>query len=518
MPTATPPAVGIDLGTTFSVVAHLDRLGRPCTIPNAEGDLLTPSVVLFDGAAVTVGKEAVRAAAAEPDRVADFVKRDMGSPVYSRAVGGEHLPPEVIQSLVLEKLKRDAEAKVGPFTKCVVTVPAFFNEPRRKATQDAGHLAGLEVMDLINEPTAAAIAYGVQAGFLTGAGEARRAERVLVFDLGGGTFDVTLMAIDGPDYAAVATGGDVYLGGVDWDRRVADHVAGQFLARCGGPDPRDDPAGLRRLLREAEDAKRALSAREQTAVAFEFGGHALRVPLARHQFEEMTADLLERTRFTTAAVLRDGGVGWKDLTRLLLVGGSTRMPMVQQMLERESGLRADRSLSADEAVAHGAAIYAGLLLAAEAGRPPGMRVRNVNGHDLGVLGRDPATGRPRAAVVIPRNTPLPASRVKQYATSRPGQRDVAIRVIEGGDASGNNATPIGRCVIHDLPPGLPAGTPVEVSFTYEANGRLTVCGRLPGHGAEASLTVEREAGLTDDTLREWGRRRRDGRGPLNLVS
>ena len=517
MPTDLPPAVGIDLGTTFCVVAHLDPAGRPCTIPNSEGDLITPSVVLFDGASVAVGKEAVKAATTEPDRVAAFAKRDMGSPMYSRPIAGQHLPPEVIQSLILEKLKRDAEAKLGPFTKCVITVPAFFNEPRRKATQDAGHLAGLEVIDLINEPTAAAIAYGVQAGFLTGTGEARKMERVLVFDLGGGTFDVTLMEIDGTNYTALATAGDVHLGGIDWDRRIADRIAEQFVAKHRGIDPRQHPGGLQRLLREAEDAKRTLSAREQASINFEFSGHALRLPFARREFEESTIDLLERTRFTSTSVLRDAGLGWKDITRLLLVGGSTRMPMVQQMLEQESGLRVDRSLSADEAVAHGAALYAGLLLATEAGKRPTMRVKNVNGHDLGVLGRDPATGRPKTSVIIPRNTPLPATRAKRYAISRENQRDVAIQVIEGGDRSGNNSTPIGRCVIRGLPAGLSPGTPVEVSFTYEANGRLTVRGSLPDHGIEAVLNVERASGLTDATLGEWSRRLRT-QGPLNLES
>ena len=516
MPHDPPPAVGIDLGTTFSVVAHLDQAGRPWTIPNSEGDLTTPSVVLFDAGGVTVGKEAVRSAPLEPGRVAEFAKRDMGSPLYSRPVAGEFLPPEVVQSLVLEKLKRDAEARVGPFTKCVVTVPAFFNEPRRKATQDAGQLAGLDVIDILNEPTAAAIAYGVQAGFLTGKGESRQAERVLVFDLGGGTFDVTLMSIEGSHYAALATGGDVQLGGIDWDRRVADHLAAAFLAAHRGTDPRTNPSGLCRLLRDAEEAKRGLSAREQVSVTLEHAGQSLRVPLTRTQFAELTADLLERTRFTTLSVLRDAGVGWAGVTRLLLVGGSTRMPAVADMLERESGMKVDRSLSADESVAHGAAIYAGLLLSAGTGRGRVATVRNVNSHDLGVLGREPQTGRQRVSVLIPRNSPLPATCTKRFRTGRTGQDSVVIAVVEGGDASGNNATKIGQCVIAGLPPGLPAGTPVEVTFAYQANGRLSVRGLLPGHSLEAELAVERAAGLTDATLHDWGRRLKGGQGPLTV--
>ncbi|MBI2806509.1 MAG: Hsp70 family protein, partial [Planctomycetes bacterium] len=425
-----PPAVGIDLGTTFSLVAHLDSAGRPWTIPNAEGDLLTPSVVLFEGASVVVGKEAVKAAAMEPERIAQFAKRDMGSSVYSKAINGEHFPPEVIQSLILEKLKRDAEAKLGPFTKAVITVPAYFNEPRRKATQDAGHLAGLDVLDIINEPTAAAIAFGVEQGFLTAKGESKRAERILVYDLGGGTFDVTLMDIDGKNCTVLATAGDVYLGGIDWDQRLADHVAEQFQTKYR-VDPRQNPAGLQRLRRDAEDAKRALSARDTTTVSFEYAGQGIRVPVSRQHFETLTGDLLERTRFTTRNLLKEANLGWKNVTRLLLVGGSSRMPMVHNMLEQESGRKVDRSLSFDEAVAHGAAIYAGLLLASEAGSVSSVKIRNVNSHSLGVLGKEPGTGRLRNGIMIPRNTPLPATKRAKFKTHRANQRTVEVNVIEG---------------------------------------------------------------------------------------
>lgn len=506
--------VGIDLGTTFSVVAYLDSTGRPCTIPNSEGDLITPSVVLFDGASTVVGKEAVKAAAMEPDRIADFAKRDMGSMFYSRKVGGESLPPEVIQSLILEKLKRDAELKLGPIKKAVVTVPAFFNEPRRKATQDAAQLAGLEILDIINEPTAAAIAFGHQVGFLDQKGQARQKEVVLVYDLGGGTFDVTLMEIAGSNFTAIATGGDVFLGGIDWDRRLADYIADQFKEKHHGFDPRNDSAGMHRLLKEAEDAKRALSAREQITVNFEFVGHGLRLPITRAEFEEMTSDLIERTRFTVRSVLTEAKMTWKDVTRLLLVGGSSRMPMVQRILENDSGLKVDRSLSPDEAVAHGAALYAGLLMSKSGivtSDKPVMQVRNVSSHDLGVLTKDPATGRPVNSVIIPRNTVLPVTKGKRYRTARQGQKDIAINVIEGGDSAGRNATPIGRCVIRDLPPDLPAKTTVEVFFSYAENGRLTVQGRLPDLNLKAELSIERSSGLNDDKLKEWDQRLRKDR-------
>jgi molecular chaperone DnaK len=511
--------VGIDLGTTFSVVAHLDASGRPWTIMNSEGDPITPSVVFFDGEEVIVGKEAVKAGILEPDKVADFMKRDMGSSVFSRMVNSRRYPPEVLQSYVLKKLKHDAELKLGTVRDVVITVPAFFDEPRRKGTQDAGKLAGLNVLNIINEPTAAAIAYGVQEGFLNQKGESEKKEKVLVYDLGGGTFDVTLMEIDGKSYTAIATDGDVFLGGTDWDRRILDHISEKFKEKHG-KDPRENLQTTQRLLHEAEDVKRALSVREQTSFVCECGGKTLRIQITRAEFEEMTADLLERTRFTTTSLLSEAGMKWKDVTRLLLVGGSSRMPMVQKMLEKESGRTPDRSLSADEAVGHGAAIYAGLILASSDGTPPKVKVRNVNSHNLGVLGIEKATGRTRNQVLIPRNTLLPVTKVSRFQTAKPNQQSVVATVVEGGDPSGNNATRIGKCVIRDLPKGLPAGTPVDVAFTYGDDGRLKVKARLPGLNKEATLVIERESGMNEDKLAAWGKHVESGKSnsPLDLDS
>lgn len=512
------PAVGIDLGTTFSVVAHLDVAGRPVTIPNSEGELLTPSVVLFDGKTTVVGKEAVKASIGEADRVAEFVKRDIGNSYYSRAVAGERFPPEVLEALILEKLKRDAQEKLGAFEKVVITVPAFFNEPRRKATQDAGQLAGLDVLGIINEPTAAAIAYGYEAGFITQRGESREAELVLVYDLGGGTFDVTLMEIAGTSYRALATDGDVHLGGIDWDQRIVDVAIESFSAAHHGIDPRSDPRSLRQLQREAEDAKRTLSAREQTTILVAHAGYTLRVPISRREFEERTADLLERTRFTARGVLQAAGKTWKDVTRLLAVGGSTRMPMVRNMLEAESGLKVNRSVSADEAVAHGAALYAGLLLSAERGAGASMSVCNVSSHDLGVLAQDRMTRRRKNSVIIPRNTPLPATRSKRFRISKAGQKSVPVHVIEGVEVAGSNSAEIGRCVIHDLPGGMPVGAPVDVKFTYNQDGRLTVTASLPEYNREAETTIERSTGLSEEGMQSWGRQLRSAGGPLTVDS
>lgn len=503
-PAATIP-VGIDLGTTYSVVAHLDESGRPWTLSNAEGDITTPSVVFFEKGKAIVGKEAMKAAEFEPEGVARYAKRNMGEKLFEKQVRGENLPPEVLQALVLQKLKADAELKLGPIRKAVVTVPAYFNEPRRKATQDAGRLAGLEVLDIINEPTAAAICYGVQQGFLNSEGKATEKELILVYDLGGGTFDVTLTEIVGGEFNAVATAGDVQLGGVDWDMRIVDHIAAAFLEEHG-VDIRDDAGALQAALAEASDAKHALTARDEVNIHFAHQGNRLRISLTREEFENASGDLLDRTLFTTNRVLREAKRSWKEITRLLLVGGSTRMPMVQEMLERESGLKVDRSLSPDEAVAHGAAIYAGLLISKDESPLHDISVSNVNSHDLGVLGRESSTGMPRRHVLIPRNSQLPSSGVGKFVTSKKGQKSVKVEIIEGGDAAGKNATKIGKCIVTDLPPDLPAKTKVVVKFTYGANGRLKVEASIPKTNAKAKMNIERQSGLSADELNSWLKR------------
>ena len=496
------PPVGIDLGTTFSAVAHLDSDGRPWTILNSDGDLTTPSVVYFDTAGAIVGKEAIAAGEFEPDRLAQFAKRDMGEAAFSKEIRGQRLPAEVLQGIILKKLKDDTELKLGPINKVVITVPAFFNEPCRKATQDAGRLAGLEVLDIINEPTAAAICFGIQQGFLNEDGTSRGKERILIYDLGGGTFDVTLMEIDGTKFTALATAGDVYLGGVDWDSRLVIHLAKAFQLEHE-VDILPDPIARQMLQQKAAETKHSLSTRESVTVFLSHEGRRLKLEVTRATFEELTADLLDRTIMTVNKLLREAKVEFKDLTRLLLVGGSTRMPAVNAMLERETGLQPDRSLSPDESVAHGAAIYAGLLMKTGAERINGMSVTNVSSHDLGILGVERETGRKRRSTMIPRNTQLPIKARKTFPTLRDNQQSVEVNVIEGGDDSGNNATPIGKCTVKGLPANLPAKTPVQVTFKYGSDGRLTVQASLPTIEKDAEMTIDRAAGLSEEELVKW---------------
>ena len=385
-------AVGIDLGTTYSAVAYIDDTGRPVTLVNAEGDLVTPSVVLFEGHQPVVGKEALKALATEAEHVAQCAKRELGDRAFHKSLQGAIYPPEALQALVLNKLRQDAVRQIGEFKKVVITVPAYFDEVRRKATQDAGYMAGFEVLDIINEPTAAAIAHGFLKGFLNRQGESNAPRKLLVYDLGGGTFDVTVMEIQGNDFAALATDGDVQLGGHDWDHRLVDYVAEEFK-RQFELDPREDPNTLGRLWRESEDAKRTLSARTKVSISCDYKGHAVRVEVTREQFEELTHDLLDRTQFTTKQTLQAAGLGWNDLDQVLLVGGSTRMPMVAAMLRKVSGKEPDASVSVDEAVAHGAALHANVLLRQRMGQRPVLNVKNVNSHSLGVVATDARTSR-----------------------------------------------------------------------------------------------------------------------------
>ncbi|HEX4147829.1 MAG TPA: Hsp70 family protein, partial [Pirellulales bacterium] len=506
---ASQPPVGIDLGTTYSVVAYLDSTGRPVTVPNSSGDAITPSAVVFEDEGPVVGREAVKSSVLEPSRFADCFKRDMGRKLFRRALGQLEVPPEVLSAFILEKLKQDAQHRLGPIERVVVTVPAFFDESRRKATQEAGRLAGLEVLDIINEPTAAAIAFGHYRSL--GAASAAPAdeshgERILVYDLGGGTFDVTVLEIKGRNFRTLATDGDVQLGGKDFDERLVDHLARQFVD-AHGIDPRSDPHDAAQLWLDAQEAKHALSERAKTIVVCVHAGIRMRLEVTRSQFEELSRDLLERTETTTQLVLRQANIGWEGIDRVLLVGGSSRIPMVAEMLRRASGKEPDRTQSPDEAVAHGAALYAGMLMAAD-GSPQAARFTlvNVNSHSLGVVGIDPQTRQKVNAIVIPKNTPLPCRAVRRFKTAHDNQPNVKVSVVEGESQRPDYCIALGQCVIRNLPAGLPQGSTIEVEYQYSANGRISVLARVPAVRQSASVEIQPDVARDLGDLNSWRRK------------
>jgi molecular chaperone DnaK len=494
-------AVGIDLGTTFSVVAYLDHLGRPVTVSDLEGERLTPSVVLMEDYAVIVGREAFRAIGSESDDVAQCAKRDMGRRMFHKSLRGRQYPPEALSAWILNKLRIDSQQQIGPYSQVVITVPAYFDEVRRKATQDAGYIAGLDVIDIINEPTAAALAYWFQAGLLQPDGTTRETQHIMVYDLGGGTFDVTVMRIEDADFLVLATDGDVHLGGHDWDQRLVDLVADEFVLKFG-MDPREDPNVEGRLWRECEEAKRTLSARKQATLRCTYNERSLRLDVTRQMFEKLTLDLLERTEFTARQTLQAARLVWSDIDRILLVGGASRMPAVSEALRDMSGKEPCRSISPDEAVAHGAALYAGSLLDRYHAKPPSLHITNVNSHSLGVVAVNPKRRENVNAIIIPRNTALPASIKRRFWTGKNNQRKVLVEILEGEGSSPEECSQVGE-LVQNLPVGLPRGTPVDVFFQYGENGRLTVRVAVEGKGELVKHEVHRENSLTVEQLNSW---------------
>ncbi|MFP6668245.1 MAG: Hsp70 family protein [Pirellulales bacterium] len=496
-------AVGIDLGTTYSAVACLDESGRSSVVRNTEGQLLTPSVVFFDENEVVVGKAAKQVAGLEPHRVAECVKRDMGSEFYSRAINGRQIPPEVVQACILRRLKEDIQASIGSDFKAIITVPAYFDEPRRKATADAGEIAGLDVLDIVNEPTAAALAFGEQLGYLSPTGDPLQTMKVLVYDLGGGTFDVTIIHLAPGNIRTLATDGDVQLGGRDWDEALADYAA-EVFQKSHGVDLRQDPMSLGKLMIAVEDAKHTLTQRDRVGIRVEHEGIVVDVPVSREQFEQMTEGLLERTSFTTRQMLAAANLSWRDIPRILMVGGSTRMPMVSAMIQQLSGIVPDRSINPDEAVARGAALFAGFQLSKRGAAPASQfNVTDVNAHSLGLQGIAEGTLQRENMIVIPKNTALPAKVKRQFVTQKPGQKSIVVQVLEGESTQPSLCSQIGRSIFRNLPPDLPQGYPIDVTFSYGTNGRLNVEAELSGSGRTVRIELEREQGLTSAQLQRW---------------
>jgi len=503
---AHQPPVGIDLGTTYSVVAYLDHTGRPITVPNSWGDLLTASAVLCEKEEIIVGKEAVRSSVLTPDLYAECFKREMGGLSHRRKVRNIEIPPEVLSAFVLERVKKDSEERLGAIRQVVITVPAFFDETRRKATQDAGRLAGLDVLDIINEPTAAALAYGYHRRSDDPAPAGAAGQRVLVYDLGGGTFDVTILEIAGNTFHALASDGDVRLGGKDFDERLVNCIADRFLA-AHGVDPRSDPQDAAQLWLSVQDAKHALSERAKATVVCFHAGIRMRLEATRTEFEDMTRDLLGRTETTTSLVVSQAGLEWSEIDRILLVGGSTRMPMVRQMLRRLSGKEPDHSQSPDEAVAHGAALYAGMLMEqSSASGKPAYELVNVSSHTLGVVGLNQQTRERVVAGLIPKNTSLPCRAVKLFRTAKADQRAIRVPVVEGESERPEECISLGECLVRGLPPGLPQGTMIEVEYSYAANCRLSVSARIPSIRHSAQVEISRDHARHLGDLASWRKR------------
>ena len=478
--------IGIDLGTTNSCVAVMEG-GEPQVIANAEGNRTTPSVVAFakDGERL-VGATAKRQAVANTDRTISSIKRHMGSD-YKVAIDGKNFTPQEISSMILGKLKQDAEAFLGEkVTQAVITVPAYFTDAQRQATKDAGKIAGLDVLRIINEPTAAALAYGVDK-------DTTNAQKVLIYDLGGGTFDVSILELDNGMFQVLATCGDNKLGGDDFDKRVAEYILDEFK-KVEKIDLSKDKMAMQRIIEAAEKAKIELSSLSKTNINLPFitvtaeGPKSIDIDLTRAKFDSMTSDLVERTMKPLRQALSDAGLSSNDIAKVILVGGSTRIPAVQAAIKNELGKEPYKGINPDECVAIGAAIQGGVLT----GDVKDMVLVDVTPLSLGI-----ETAGGVFTVLIPRNTSIPTSKSQVFSTYADNQPAVDVHVLQGERSMASDNKTLGRFVLDGIPPA-PRGVPqIEITFDIDANGIVNVKALDKGTNKTQSVTITASSNLSE---------------------
>jgi len=481
--------IGIDLGTTNSCVAVMEG-GEAVVIPNAEGARTTPSVVGFSKTGERlVGQVAKRQAVSNPDRTVSSIKRHMGTD-HKVTIDDKNYTPQEISAMILQKLKADAEAYLGgKVDKAVITVPAYFSDSQRQATKDAGKIAGLEVLRIINEPTAAALAYGLEKG---------EEQTILVYDLGGGTFDVSILDLGDGVFEVKSTSGNNRLGGDDFDQRVMDYLVTEFK-KDSGIDLRNDKMAMQRLKEAAEKAKIELSGVATSNVNLPFisadasGPKHLDITLSRAKFEEMTADLIEKTMGPTRQALSDSGLDPKSIDRILLVGGATRMPAVQEAIRKILGKEAHKGINPDECVAIGAAIQAGVL----AGEVKDVLLLDVTPLSLGIETLGGVFTR-----LIDRNTTIPTSKSQTFSTAADGQTTVEINVLQGERSMAGDNKTLGRFTLTGIPPA-PRGVPqIEVKFDIDVNGIVNVAAKDMGTGKEQKMTITATTNLDSKEIEQ----------------
>ena len=498
-------AVGIDLGTTYSCIAYLNERGEPVTLANLEGELCTPSVVLYEEGNEVVGTEALRNAIVFPDRVIQNAKRHMGD-AKTWTIDGKKLTPVDVSTAIIRKLLRDARRQIGNVERAVITVPAQFSDSQREQTVKAGMMAGLKHVDIINEPVAAALCYvlGKEGLWFS---ELAEEKRIVVYDLGGGTFDLSLVKYHKNEVRVLTSTGDLQLGGIDWNQALLNAVADQFTEEFGS-DPRSDPESLQHLLLEVEQCKRSLTTRAKGTVICQHAAKRKTYQIDVEQFNQLTAHLVKRTEEITRQLLKEdfkrGGMNVQ--TMLIPTGGSSRMPMVKAMLHKLNGASIDASLSPDQAIAHGAAYYAGMLLSNQqfahsilnpeaTARLAKVKQQSVTARGLGILVRNTKKNMREPHYMIEANTPLPASVTHTFGTVIPNQKRVMLRIVESGARAELPFLELGDCAIDGLPPNLPVDSFIAVTISYDESAKVHVSAKDVTSGKEATTQIIREENL-----------------------
>ncbi len=507
--------VGIDLGTTFSAISYVNSYGKPEIIPNLEGERTTPSVIFFeeDSGTPIVGQAALNQAIANPERTVRFVKRQMGNPSFRFNVDGEDYLPETLSAIILKKLKNDAEERLGKeIKKAVISVPAYFKDAQREATKQAGDIAGLEVIRIINEPTAAALAYGL---------DKEEDQNILIYDFGGGTFDVTILKVSGHEFTVLATDGDPQLGGSDIDALLVNYLAENFK-EVHDIDLREKAYTHQDLWQKSEITKKDIGLRPSIKIVLSHGEKTASINIDRDDFEDLIEDLVNQTKSYMMKVIQDANMDWSDIDKILLVGGSSRIPTVQKMIARVTGKEPVQDTNPDECVALGAAIQAVVAtkeankefngkkatvetpeLKSQKGETIDIVINDIASHSLGIKAKSTQTSKYINSIIIPRLTQIPCEMTKIYTTCEDNQFRVEFDVLQGEDEnpSSPNVDRIGKAGLKKLPPHKAGELKIEVTLKYTADGIIEVVTREQVSGQVSRESIMQKSNtLADDIV------------------